>query len=123
MLTSRLTARAVARMTMRGEYHNFPDGRDHFAAGTNVRNILNVNRRVEIFCPKCEYVPRRSDLWACEPSCGCQWHTFDTCGVCPNCGKNWEDTQCPTCARWSPHVAWYHDCIEQERVEEMVVQA
>lgn len=36
------------------------------------------------------------------------WNTFDTRGVCPNCDKQWKDTQCLECHRWSPHEDWYH---------------
>ncbi len=46
--------------------------------------------------------------------CGCLWNTFETCGVCPKCGKNWEDTACPRCHRWSPHVDWYHEELPDE---------
>ncbi len=77
-------------------------------------------REVKIFCPKCEWVPQAADLWLCGPGCGCLWHTFDTCGVCPRCGKNWEDTQCPACVLWSPHADWYHETTpvaEREEVE------
>jgi hypothetical protein len=37
------------------------------------------------------------------------WHTFDTRGRCPGCGKRWRETCCPACARWSPHDDWYHE--------------
>jgi len=43
------------------------------------------------------------------PSCGTTWHTFWTGGVCPGCGHQWRDTQCPECHRMSPHRQWYHD--------------
>jgi hypothetical protein len=66
-------------------------------------------REVRIYCPKCRYVPGPGDRWMCASSCGCIWNTFETCGVCPRCGKNWEDTQCPACQQWSPHADWYHE--------------
>jgi hypothetical protein len=44
---------------------------------------------------------------------------FDTCGVCPQCGKNWEDTQCLSCQRWSRHADWYHETIPDEKKEEV----
>jgi hypothetical protein len=66
-------------------------------------------RQIKIFCPKCQYVPTAADRWLCWPNCGCHWNTFETCGVCPQCGKNWEDTACPRCHAWSPHVDWYHE--------------
>jgi hypothetical protein len=42
------------------------------------------------------------------PSCGTLFHTFWTGGVCPTCAWHWEQTQCPTCGKLSPHKAWYH---------------
>ena len=66
-------------------------------------------REIKVYCPKCRWVPRPSDLWMCVPACRRLWHTFDTCGVCPRCGKNWEDTQCHACQQFSPHIDWYHE--------------
>jgi len=54
-----------------------------------------------IRCPKCGWSPRKGDLWAC--SCGHLWNTFDTGGVCPACLRQWTETQCLSCARWSAH--------------------
>lgn len=76
---------------------------------------------VKIFCPKCKWVPGPADVWMCIPGCHCVWNTFDTCGVCPRCGKNWEHTQCLACAQWSPHVDWYHELAPQRLVEELAV--
>jgi len=56
-----------------------------------------MDRRVEIFCPKCKWEPRQEDQWICRPGCSCVWNTFDTCGVCPDCGKVYEWTQCLAC--------------------------
>ncbi len=66
-------------------------------------------RNIKIYCPKCHWVPQPFHLWVCVPECGCRWHTFDTCGVCPQCGKNWEVTACHACKKWSPHIDWYHE--------------
>jgi hypothetical protein len=35
------------------------------------------------------------------------WNTFDTRGVCPGCGYQWQETCCPRCKQWSPHKDWY----------------
>ncbi len=79
------------------------------------------DRRVEIYCPKCSWEPREKDRWGC---CKCHhaWNTFDTAGVCPECGNVHEDTQCPSCHAWSPHRSWYHNFgfdEESESVEEV----
>lgn len=75
-------------------------------------------RKIEIFCPKCAYRPQPSDSWMCAVGCGCIWNTFETCGVCPQCGKNWEDTQCLACWQWSPHKDWYHETLPDAVKEE-----
>ena len=62
---------------------------------------------MEIYCPECKWEPPSSARWTCE--CGHSWHTFDTQGQCPECGKVWRETQCHECHAWSPHHDWYHD--------------
>ena len=41
--------------------------------------------------------------------CVCEhiWNTFETRGVCPECGHQWEETQCLRCTAWSRHEDWY----------------
>jgi len=58
-----------------------------------------------IRCPKCGWRPRKTDSWSCR--CGCVWNTFDTGGICPECGRQWSNTQCLRCHEWSPHEDWY----------------
>lgn len=58
-----------------------------------------------IRCPLCSWTPGKNDLWSC--TCGHSWNTFDTGGVCPACLYQWKETQCLSCARWSPHSDWY----------------
>ena len=58
-----------------------------------------------IRCPQCRWEPGRDAQWSC--ACRYEWHTFDTGGVCPACGRVWTDTQCLRCEQWSPHLAWY----------------
>lgn len=36
-----------------------------------------------IRCPLCDWSPRKEDKWFC--TCGYEWNTFDTRGVCPPC--------------------------------------
>lgn len=64
---------------------------------------------MRIHCPKCGWKPRGYELWSCAPGCRHQWHTFDTGGKCPKCGKIWRVTACHACHQWSPHEDWYHD--------------
>ena len=77
---------------------------------------------IEIFCPRCQWVPDGGAHWQC--SCGCVWNTFETTAVCPRCQRRWRDTACPTeaggCGHWSAHIDWYHglDELVAELVEE-----
>ncbi len=71
---------------------------------------------MDIYCPKCEWEPPAGAEWTCK--CGHSWHTFDTHGQCPECGKVWRETQCHQCHEWSPHHDWYHD-LPPVDVEEM----
>jgi len=59
----------------------------------------------KIKCPKCSFSPTADNYWVC--TCDKVWNTFDTVGKCPECKKQWEDTQCPNCHRWSKHLDWY----------------
>jgi hypothetical protein len=53
------------------------------------------------------------DKWFC--TCGHEWNTFDTGGVCPACLHQWTETQCLSCSRWSPHSDWYAKQIDESR--------
>ena len=63
------------------------------------------NMGPRIRCPRCGWEPRPADRWMC--SCLHHWNTFETGGVCPSCGRKWQETQCPRCHAWSPHRDWY----------------
>jgi len=60
-----------------------------------------------IRCPQCKWTPRTKNVWSCK--CGHQWNTFDTRGLCPGCGYQWEITGCLACGAMSPHPEWYVD--------------
>lgn len=77
----------------------------------------------KVFCPKCQWVPQPADVWMCEPACGCLWNTFETGGVCPGCGRSWEDTQCLSCHKWSRHADWYHEFIPDQQQAEVLTVA
>ena len=55
--------------------------------------------------PLCGLVAHQEDKWFC--TCGNEWNTFDTGGVCPACLHQWTFTHCLSCSRWSPHSGWY----------------
>jgi Zn-finger nucleic acid-binding protein len=56
-------------------------------------------------CPACRTPVSRGDRWQC--SCGTVWNAFDTQGRCPRCQRQWDETKCPRCGRWSERAAWY----------------
>ncbi len=58
-------------------------------------------------CPRCGWEPARSDRWMCL--CLHVWNTFETRGVCPGCGRAWQETQCLRCHALSRHDDWYQD--------------
>jgi hypothetical protein len=60
-----------------------------------------------IRCPQCKWTPRTKNLRSCK--CGHHWNTFDTRGLCPGCGHQWEITGCLQCGAMSPHAEWYVD--------------
>ncbi len=60
-----------------------------------------------IRCPKCKWTPRTKNRWSCN--CGHAWNTFDTRGLCPACGHQWEITRCLECGAMSPHPEWYEE--------------
>ena len=61
----------------------------------------------KIRCPRCAWRPSQHDRWHCSPGCYCEWNTFATAGVCPQCAKEWAQTACLRCHAWSPHADWY----------------
>lgn len=71
-----------------------------------------------IRCPLCGWRPQKSSRWFCtncpypenfSDGCGTAWNTFDTGGICPGCGHQWQWTACLQCWQWSPHEAWYEE--------------
>ncbi len=73
---------------------------------TDREDGLRRGRR-RIRCPQCGWEPGRHDRWTC--TCLFVWNTFDTGGVCPDCGHRWTETQCLRCQAWSRHMDWYVD--------------
>src|ERR1700687_1942231 len=71
-----------------------------------------------IRCPLGGWSPRNEDKWFC--TCGNEWNTFDTGGVCPACLHQWTETQCLSCSRWSvklkpgDSVGWHSTSANEE---------
>jgi hypothetical protein len=86
---------------------------------------------VEIYCPKCHWVPDGKPHWRC--TCGTVWDTFSTGARCPGCGKVWGYTRCVSpkkggCGSRSPHLDWYHgltnifDKLKAEIKEDILIE-
>ncbi|GAB5551473.1 MAG: hypothetical protein Sapg2KO_10640 [Saprospiraceae bacterium] len=75
---------------------------------------------VKIECPKCTWEPQADSKWQC--SCGHVWNTFDTAARCPACSKQWEETICLSCYKWSLHLDWYKNLDEWLEDELAILQ-
>ena len=62
----------------------------------------------KIACPKCEWEPDGKPYWHCD-NCQARFDTFETTAICPNCRKQFRDTQCIACREFSPHPDWYRN--------------
>ena len=72
-----------------------------------------------IVCPKCGWEPDDSRRWVCDV-CQTRWNTFETHGVCPCCGKVYEDTYCSTrggCGQPSLNSDWYREDVMSIPIE------
>jgi serine/threonine protein kinase len=77
--------------------------------------VVSASREyANIFCPNCQWQPRKEDAWSC--TCGYRWNTFETKGVCPACSYRWQETACPSCGVTSAHSDWYTPAaVERKR--------
>ena len=76
---------------------------------TKKEPAIRVRDGGKIRCPKCGWEPSKDSRWYCgtADTCGHCWNTFETRGVCPACNKQWRETACLSCDKWSPHDDWY----------------
>jgi hypothetical protein len=79
--------------------------RDRVALADLLRAAGLGGRKGGIRCPRCRWEPDRASRWSCD--CGMVWNTFETRGLCPACARQWTETSCPACHRWSRHEDWY----------------
>ena len=56
-------------------------------------------------CPACKSAPPKGAFWACG-KCRKPFDTFETQGVCPNCGVLYSATSCPECGSLQPISEW-----------------
>ncbi|HJT35533.1 MAG TPA: site-2 protease family protein [Pirellulales bacterium] len=58
--------------------------------------MLDAPRHAEYACPSCGASPPSGEYWLCG-KCHTRFDTFAERGICPGCGGNFKDTQCPAC--------------------------
>jgi len=64
-----------------------------------------IPRRSGFACPVCSEAPPVGQLWGCG-KCRTRFDTFETGGVCPNCGAAYGVTTCPSCGSSRPIQEW-----------------
>ncbi len=67
--------------------------------------VAKLPRREGFACPSCKSAPPIGDLWRCG-KCAKTFDIFLTHGACPNCGTQFNNTQCLECGTESPISAW-----------------
>jgi len=65
----------------------------------------NAPRRVGFECPSCHAAPMVGAFWGCG-KCRKSFDTFETHGVCPHCGTQFNATRCLDCGSMYPLDAW-----------------
>ncbi len=82
-----------------GEYR---DNLEQYQQGSSLETTPQISG---VVCPACEWKPTESAMWPCD--CGHFWNMFETRGECPDCGQDFDSTECQSCGEWSPHETWY----------------
>jgi Zn-dependent protease len=67
--------------------------------------LAKLPRRNDFACPGCKAAPPAGNLWRCG-KCGQGFDTFQTLGICPHCGAQYQSTQCLDCGASHPIGAW-----------------
>ncbi|MGA2801434.1 MAG: site-2 protease family protein [Verrucomicrobiota bacterium] len=67
--------------------------------------IAKIPRRAGFACPNCKTPPPQGAFWVCG-KCRKPFDTFQTQGVCPNCGVRYSATSCPECGSLRPFNEW-----------------
>ena len=67
--------------------------------------VANAPRHDGFACPVCKVAPPRGAFWGCG-KCRKAFDTFETQGVCPNCGTQFAVTSCPECGSLRPMSEW-----------------
>jgi len=76
-----------------------------FQQARAMAKIANATRRDGFACPVCRVAPPRGPFWVCG-KCRKPFDTFETRGLCPNCGVEYSVTFCPECGSLRPMSDW-----------------
>jgi Zn-dependent protease len=76
-----------------------------FQQARALARVANAPRHDGFACPVCKVAPPRGALWVCG-KCRKPFDTFETRGVCPNCGTQFSATSCPECGNLRPMSEW-----------------
>jgi len=67
--------------------------------------LAKLPRREGFACPSCETAPPLGELWRCG-KCAKSFDTFLTHALCPQCGTQFNATQCLDCGTSHPMDRW-----------------
>jgi len=67
--------------------------------------LAKAPRHESFACPSCRTAPPKGAYWGCG-KCRTAFDTFETHGVCPKCGAQFDQTRCLDCGTTSPIGAW-----------------
>jgi hypothetical protein len=67
--------------------------------------VAAAPRQEGFACPACHVAPPKGAFWLCS-KCRKAFNTFETQGVCPNCGAQFAATSCPECGSLRPISEW-----------------
>jgi Zn-dependent protease len=67
--------------------------------------IAKIPRREGFACPSCRTAPPLGQLWRCG-QCQTAFDTFATHAACPQCGAQYDSTQCLDCGERFPFNEW-----------------
>jgi len=76
-----------------------------FQQARALARVANAPRHDGFACPACKVAPPRGAFWGCG-KCRKPFDTFETRGVCPNCGTQFAATSCPECGNVRPISEW-----------------
>jgi Zn-dependent protease len=76
-----------------------------FQQARTLMKLAKAPRREGYFCPNCKAAPPRAPVWRCG-KCRNAFDTFESEGVCPNCGTQFSVTSCPECGSLRPISEW-----------------